>query len=77
MRDLQTYQSEEFGSVRTVVIDDAPWFVAKDITDKLGYTNGRKAVGDHVDEEDKNTVTFRDSVGRPHDITVITESGLY
>lgn len=77
MRDLQTYQSEEFGSVRTVVIDDAPWFVAKDITDKLGYTNGRKAVGDHVDEEDKNTVTFRDSVGRPHDITVINESGLY
>lgn len=77
MRDLQIYKSEEFGSVRTIVIDDAPWFVAKDITDRLGYSNGRDAVSKHVDEEDKNSVAFRDSEGRPHNITVINESGLY
>lgn len=76
MRDLQVYQNEEFGSVRTIVIDDAPWFVAKDITDRLGFVNGRKAVADHVDDEDKG-VTKCDTLGGAQNITVINESGLY
>lgn len=77
MNELQVFSSEDFGSVRTLQVNDEPWFVAKDITDRLGYSNGRKAVGDHVDDEDKDTVTFRDSANRPHDITIINESGLY
>ena len=77
MRDLQVYQNEEFGSVRTIVIDDAPWFVAKDITDRLAYQNGRKAVADHVDEEDKQYVTIRYGTSGNPNITVINESGLY
>lgn len=71
------FNSEEFGSVRTVTIDGEPWFVGKDVADALGYTNSRKALSDHVDDEDKNTVTFRDGTpGNPNQV-VINESGLY
>lgn len=76
MNDLQTFNNEEFGSVRTIQIDNEPWFVAKDITDRLEYQNGRKAVADHVDEEDKG-VTKCDTLGGSQNITIINESGLY
>ena len=76
MNDLQVFNSEEFGSVRTVQIDNEPWFIAKDITDRLGYANGRKAVADHVDEEDKG-VTKCDTVRGEQTLTIINESGLY
>ena len=42
----------EFGELRTVEIDGEPWFVGKDVTGILGYTNPTKALTDHVDEED-------------------------
>lgn len=76
MRDLQVYQNEEFGTIRTIFIDDSPWFVANDITDRLGFVNGRKAVADHVDDEDKG-VTKCDTPGGVQNITIINESGLY
>ena len=76
MNDLQVFNSEEFGSVITVQIDNEPWFIAKDITDRLGYANGRKAVADHVDEEDKG-VTKCDTVRGEQTLTIINESGLY
>ena len=66
--------------MRTVVIDDEPWFVGKDVADALGYTNPRKALDDHVDPEDKmqgDGVTIRDSIGREQHPTIINESGLY
>lgn len=54
-----------------------PWFVAKDVCEALGYTNSRKALADHVDEEDRNTVTIRDgNRGNPNQ-AIINESGLY
>lgn len=64
--------------VRTIEIDNEPWFVGKDIATALGYSNSRKALLDHVDQEDKNTVTIRDGItrGNPNQ-TVINESGLY
>lgn len=76
MRDLQVYQNEEFGSVRTIVIEDEPWFVAKDITDRLGYSNGRDAVKQHVDDEDKSTVVIYDG-SQNRTVTTVNESGLY
>lgn len=76
MNDLQIFNNEEFGSVRTVQIDNEPWFVAKDITDRLGYANGRDAVSRHVDEEDKGVVKH-DTLKGLQDLTVINESGLY
>lgn len=76
MSDLQIFNNEEFGQVRTLVIDGEPWFVGKDVAEILGYSNTRKALADHVDEEDKG-VTKCDTLGGVQDLTVINESGLY
>ena len=44
---LTLFNHEMFGEIRTLVIDGNPYFVAKDIANALGYTNSRKAIGDH------------------------------
>nr|DAH63544.1 MAG TPA: repressor domain protein [Caudoviricetes sp.] len=76
MEKVQVFKNEEF-EVRTVEVDGEPWFIGKDIANVLGYSNSRKALADHVDSEDKNTVTIRDGiVGNPNQ-TIINESGLY
>lgn len=76
MNDLQLFKNQEF-EIRTVVLNEEVWFVAKDIAEALGYSNSRKAIIDHVDEEDKNTVTIRDGIqGNPNQV-VINESGMY
>lgn len=63
--DLQIFKNPEFGTVRTVSLNDGPWFIGKDVAEILGYSNTRKALLDHVDEEDKTDgVTIRDSIGR-------------
>ena len=77
MNDITIFQNPEFGTVRTLLIDGEPYFVGKDVADILGYTNSRKALIDHVDDEDKNTVTIRDGIpGNPNQV-VINESGLF
>lgn len=76
MNEIQIFNSVEFGTIRTIQIDNEPWFVAKDITDRLGFANGRKAVTDHVDEEDKG-VTKCDTLGGEQTVSIINESGLY
>lgn len=76
--ELQIYQNAEFGSVRTATINGEPYFVGKDVAEILGYSNTRKALTDHVDDEDKmNGVTIRDSIGREQTPVFINESGLY
>lgn len=78
MNEVQIFNNEEFGQVRTLVIDGEPWFVGKDVAEILGYSNTRKALSDHVDEEDKmDGVTIRDSIGREQKPILINESGLY
>lgn len=64
--------------VRTVTINDEPYFVGKDVATILGYANTRDALFKHVDSEDKNTVAIHDGIkrGNPNQ-TVINESGLY
>ena len=66
----------EFGELRTVEIDGEPWFVGKDVTGILGYTNPTKALTDHVDKED---MTFNESLklSRQRGAWLINESGLY
>lgn len=66
----------EFGDLRTIEIDGEPWFVGKDVTGILGYTNPTKALTDHVDEED---MTFNESLklSRQRGAWLINESGLY
>ena len=74
--EVITFNNEEFGSVRCMSIDNEPWFVGKDVATALGYSNSRKAIQDHVDEEDKG-VTKRDTLGGKQNMTIINESGLY
>lgn len=78
MKNLQIFSNNEFGEIRTVTIDGNPWFVGRDVTEVLGYVNSRKALLDHVDDEDKyDGVTIRDSIGREQNPVMINESGLY
>lgn len=74
--ELQVYKNAEFGSVRTTTIGGQPYFVGKDVASILGYANTRKALIDHVDEEDKG-VTKCDTLGGKQDLIIINESGLY
>lgn len=74
--DLEVFRNESW-SVRTVVLDDEPWFVAGDVCEALGYYDGRKAVSDHVDEVDRNTVSIPDGNRGNPNRTIINESGLY
>jgi len=74
--NLQIFTHSEFGSIRTLKIDNIIFFVGKDVANILGYSNPRKAISDHVDEEDKG-VTKCDTLGGSQELTVINESGLY
>lgn len=74
--ELQVYNNVEFGSVRTTTIGGQPYFAGKDVASILGYINTRKALIDHVDEEDKG-VTKCDTLGGKQDLIIINESGLY
>lgn len=76
---IQLFSNPQFGEIRAMRDEEGePWFVAKDICNALGYTNNRKAIADHVEEEDKRDgVTIRDSIGRDQQATAINESGVY
>lgn len=77
MQELQIFKNEEFGEVRTVTIDNEPWFVGKDVATALGYERATKAIQDHVNEEDKDEIPIQDSIGRMQKTPIINESGLY
>ena len=65
MNKLEIFKNQDFGEIRAISINDEPYFVGKDVAMILGYTNPRKAVIDHVDDDDKKDgVTIRDSIGR-------------
>ncbi len=74
--ELEIFKNEEFGEIRTVAIDGAPWFVGKDITTALGYSNASKALNDHVDKEDKLNNVSLSSLGQRGG-WLINESGVY
>ena len=78
MEELKVFENAEFGSVRTTTVNGEIMFVGKDVAGILGYSNPRKALADHVDEDDKTDgVTIRDSIGREQSPVFINESGLY
>ena len=64
-------------NIRFVWKDGDWWSVAKDVCDALGYENSRKALSDHVEKEDKNTVTIRYGIQGNPNMTVISEFGIY
>lgn len=76
MNELQIFNNEEFGQVRTVVIDNEPYFVGKDVAAALAYKDTSDALKRHVEAEDKLTRCFTDS-GQRRNMLIINESGLY
>lgn len=76
MKEMQIFENQEFGSVRTVELDGEPWLVGKDVAQALGYSNPRDALDRHVDDEDKATVGIHDG-SQTRNMTIINESGLY
>lgn len=72
---------EQFGfegkAVRMVMDGDMPWFSAGDVCKALGHTNTSKALIDHVDEEDRNTLTIRYGIRGNPNKAFVNESGLY
>lgn len=77
MENLQIFNSEEFGQVRTMVIDGEPWFVGKDVAEALGYAKARNAIASHVQDEDKKDAPIQGDLGGTQQMTIINESGLY
>ena len=75
--EIQIFKNEMFGEVRTMTNEKGePFFVGSDIARALGYKNTRKALIDHVDDENKG-VTKRDTLGGIQQMVIINESGLY
>lgn len=76
MNDLKIFKNAEFGEIRTIEVDNEPWFVGKDVADTLGYQNGSRDINRHVDEEDRHKVMLFDG-NQDKETIVINESGLY
>ena len=70
---IKVFENPIFGQIRMVMVDDEPWFVAKDISDKLGYAQTSNMMK-RIDDED-----FKSSVldGMNMKSLLINESGLY
>ncbi|HCY0302024.1 TPA: phage antirepressor [Staphylococcus aureus] len=75
MQALQTFNFEEL-PVRTLTVNEEPYFVGKDVADILGYKNGSRDINAHVDAEDKLTYQIS-TAGQRRNQTIINESGLY
>ena len=73
MQQLFNFNGQQ---VRTVTINDEPYFVGKDVATILGYSNTRDALSHHVDDEDKGVAKL-DTLGGRQNQTIINESGLY
>lgn len=76
MNDLMIFKNEEFGEIRSVEINNEPYFIGKDIAEVLGYERADNAIRKHVDEEDKLMHQISAS-GQNRNMIIINESGLY
>ena len=76
MNELKIFENAEFGSIRTVEIDNEPWFVGKDVAEALEYKNPQEAIRNHVDEEDKGVSKILTPGGKQA-MPIINESGVY
>lgn len=75
MSDLQIFNFSG-ADIRTLTIDEEPYFVGKDVAEVLGYKNTKDALIRHVDDDDKRGSQITTPSGR-QTMTVISESGLY
>lgn len=73
--DIKVFDNEEFGKVRTTMINGEPWFVASDICDALDITNSRDAIN-RLDDDEKGVV-LTDTLGGVQNLNTVNEAGLY
>ncbi|WP_262771110.1 phage antirepressor, partial [Clostridioides difficile] len=76
MNDLQIFKNNTFGEIRVIEIKEEPWFVGKDVAEKLGYKDTSDALKRHVDDEDKGVGEIP-TPGGNQNMRLINESGLY
>lgn len=76
MNEVQLFNFENH-EVRSLLVDDEPWFVGKDVAEALGYSKARNAIATHIDSEDKKDAPIQGTLGGVQEMTVINESGLY
>lgn len=86
VKTVSSFKNSDFGELKIIIIDEEPYFIGSPIASFLGYTNPRKAIRDHVDEDDRLIMKVPDTQGwnetfRPYTpntkILIINESGLY
>ena len=77
MSNIEIFNNPKFGSVRSLEINNEPWFVGKDIAEALGYSDTNKAVAMHVDDDDKKLNDKTSPSFGQRGATIINESGLY
>lgn len=75
--NLMIFKNEEFGEIRTLEINNEPYFVGKDIAETLDYKEPHKAIVKHIDEDDRIKYPIIDELGRKQETWLINESGLY
>ena len=74
--DIMVFSNANFGEIRTLTMDGEPWFIGKDVAEKLGYAEPRSAVSKRVDKEDRGVAKMETPSG-VQEMTIINESGLY
>lgn len=70
--EMKLFQNDNFGTIRTVILDGEPWFVAKDVCDILGTTNPTMAM-DGLEPFERTKF----NLGRQGEANIINESGFY
>ena len=70
------FNSNEFGELRTIIIENEVYFVDKSVATALGYKDTADAIRKHIDEEDKLRWQIADT-GQKRETYLINESGLY
>lgn len=76
MNEVQLFNFENH-EVRSLLLNNEPWFVGKDVAEALGYSKARNAIANHIDSEDKKDAPIQGTLGGVQEMTVINESGLY
>ena len=74
---IQIFEHKRFGSIRTVVINNEPWFVGTDVAGVLGYKNTSRDIRRHVDKEDIQNYRNGSFKMSNRGMTIVNESGLY
>lgn len=75
MNELKIFENNQFGKVRVQVINNEPWFVAKDVCDALDIKNSRQALT-RLEEDEKADVILNDG-SQNRNMSIVNEYGLY